>query len=80
MDLTTYQDDAVNFHTANGVTVSISKVDLDFEAFEETANVHVLEDTPSVISMRKRCMDHGYSFVWPSGKDPYLLDKNANII
>ena len=80
MDLTTCQDDAVNFHTANGVTISTSTVDLDFEAFEETANVHVLEDTPSVISMGKRCMDHGYSFVWPSGKDPYLVDKNANII
>ena len=80
MDLPTCQDDAVNFHTANGVTISTSTVDLDFEAFEETANVHVLEDTPSVISMGKRCMDHGYSFVWPSGKDPYLVDKNANII
>ena len=80
MGLTTYQDDAVNFHTANGVTVSTSKVDLDFDAFEETANVHVLQDTPSVISMGKRCMDHGYSFVWPSGKDSYLVDKNANII
>ena len=81
MDLSTYEDEAVNFHTANGVTVPISKVDLDFEAFEETANVHVLEDTPSVIiSMGKRCMDHGYSFVWPSGKDPYLVDKNANIV
>ena len=45
MDLMTYQDDAaVNFHTANGVTVSTSKVDLEFKAFEETANVHVLED------------------------------------
>ena len=81
MDLATYQDEAVNFHTANGVTVvSTSKVDLDFKAFGETANVHVLDDTPSVISMGKRCMDHGYSFVWPSGKDPYLVDKNANIV
>ena len=43
---------------------------LEFKAFEERANVHVLEDTPSVISVGKRCMDHGYSFVWPSGKDP----------
>ena len=60
--------------------MSTSKVDLEFKAFEKTANVHVLEDTPSVISMGKRCMDHGYSFIWPSGKEPYMVGQNANII
>ena len=33
-----------------------------------------------MISMGKRCVDLGYSFVWPAGKTPFMLDSNGNII
>ena len=80
MDLPTYDDTAVNFHTANGVTSSTKRSDIKFEAFDEPAQAHILEDTPSVMSMGKRCVDLGYSFIRPSGKTPYMLDSNGNII
>jgi len=80
MDLPTYDDTVVNFHTANGVTSSTRRSDIKFEAFDEPAQAHILEDTPSVMSMGKRCIDLGYSFIWPSGKTPYMLDSNGNII
>ena len=80
MDLPTYDDTVVNFHTANGVTSSTKRSDIKFEAFDEPAQAHILEDTPSVMSMGKRCVDLGYSFIWPSGKTPYMLDSNGNII
>lgn len=82
MDLPMYDDDVVSFHTANGVTVSTKKVDIGFEAFDEVASLHVLEDTPSVLTMGKRCLEHehGYSFVWPAGKNPYMIDKDGNFI
>ena len=80
MDLPTYYDTVVNFHTANGVTSSTKRSDIKFEAFDEPAQAHILEDTPSVMSMGKRCVDLGYSFIWPSGKTPYMLDSNGNII
>ena len=80
MDLPTYDDSVVNFHTANGVTCSTKRSDIKFEAFDEPAQAHILEDTPSVMSMGKRCVDLGYSFIWPSGKTPYMLDANGNII
>eukprot|EP00435_Cladocopium_sp_Y103_P013926 s811_g3.t1 len=80
MDLSTYDDEVVNFHTANGVTSSTKRSDIEFKAFDEPAQMHVLDDTPSVLSMGKRCLDLGYSFVWPSGKDPYMIDCNGNII
>ena len=69
MDLPTYDDKVVNFHTANGVTCSTKRSDIKFEAFNEPAQAHILEDTPSVISMGKRCVDLGYSFIWPSEED-----------
>ena len=33
---------------------------------------HVLESTPSIISVGKRCMDMGYSFAWSAGCLPTL--------
>ena len=80
MDLPTYDDKVVNFHTANGVTCSTKRSSIKFEAFNEPAEAYILEDTPSVISMGKRCVDLGYSFVWPTGKTPFMLDPNGNII
>ena len=80
MDLPTYDDMVVNFHTANGVTSSTKRSDIKFEAFDEPAQVHILEDTPPVMSMGKRCIDLGYSFIWPSGKTPYMIDSNGDII
>eukprot|EP00959_Pyramimonas_sp_CCMP1952_P009879 205653-Pyramimonas_sp.AAC.1 len=32
-----------------------------------------MPDTPAVILVGERCMDHGFSFVWPAGQRPYLL-------
>ena len=80
MDLPTYDDTVVNFHTANGITSSTKRSDIKFEAFDEPAQAHILEDTPSVMSMGKRCVDLGYSFIWPSGKTPYMIDSNGDII
>ena len=80
MDLPTYDDVVVNFHTANGVASSTKRSDIKFEAFDEPAHAHILEDTPSVMSMGKRCVDLGYSFIWPSGKTPYMIDPNGDII
>ena len=80
MDLPTYDDVVVNFHTANGVTSSTKRSDIKFEAFDEPAQAHILEDTPSVMSMGKRCVDLRYSFIWPSGKTPYMIDPNGDII
>eukprot|EP00435_Cladocopium_sp_Y103_P060221 s26_g22.t1 len=55
-------------------------VDLDFDTFTEPAKAHVLEDTPSVLSLGKRCMEQGYSFVWPSGREPYMISSEGNKI
>lgn len=41
---------------------------------------YVLGDTPSVLSMGKRCMQEGYSFIWLRGKDPFLVDQDGRRI
>jgi len=53
---------------------------LSFGVFDEPVHAHVLDDTPSVLSMGKRCLDQGYTFVWPAGKDPFMIDQNDMVI
>ena len=40
-----------------------------------TSQAYVLDDTPSVLSLGKRCMEEGYSCFWPSGKMPFMTTK-----
>ena len=75
-----YVSGKINFHTANGVKSTTSMVDLNFDTFNEPAKAHVLDDTPSVLSLGKRCMEQGYSFVWPSGRDPYMINSDGEKI
>ena len=80
MDIDTYQSDRVNFHTANGITSTSTMVDLDFDTFNEPAKAHVLEDTPSVLSLGKRCMEQGYTFAWPTGRELYMINSEGDKI
>ena len=80
MDMETYEDEMANFDTANGLTSTSKMTDIQFDVFEEPVRAHVLEDTPSVLSMGKRCLEQGYTFVWPSGKDPFMIDNNGLMI
>ena len=80
MDMEMYEDEMINFHTANGVTSTSKMTDIQFNVFEEPVKAHVLEDTPSVLSMGKRCLEQGYTFIWPSGKDPFMIDNSGLMI
>ena len=80
MEIDTYESSRVNFHTANGITSTSTMVGLDFDTFNEPARAHVLEDTPSVLSLAKRCMEQGYTLVWPSGREPYMINSEGDKI
>ena len=68
------------FHTANGSTATQTEAKIDLGTFDMTSQAYVLDDTPSVMSLGKRCMEEGYSFVWPSGKMPFMVTKNGERI
>ena len=67
--------DPVVFHTANGSTATNKDAEIDVGTFDITSQAYVLDDTLSVMSLGKRCMEEGYSFVWPSGKMPFMITK-----
>ena len=70
----------IMFHTANGSTATQTEAEIDLGTFDMTSQAYVLDDTPSVMSLGKRCMEEGYSFVWPSGKMPFMITKNGERI
>ena len=77
LELKVVDCDPVTFHTANGHTVTENMAELDLGTFENISNAYILDDTPSVVSLGKRCMREGYSFVWPNEQLPFLIDKNG---
>ena len=42
--------------------------------------VHLLEETPAVLSLGKLCEDHWYSFEWVSGQKPRLTKEGKTIL
>ena len=72
--------DPIMFHTANVSTATQTEAEIDLGTFDMTSQAYVLDDTPSVMSLGKRCMEEGYSFVWPSGKMPFMVTKNGERI
>ena len=56
-------------------TATQTEAEIDIGTFDVTSHAYVLDDTPSVMSLGKRCMEEGYSFVWPSGQMPFMITK-----
>ena len=77
---TLVSEEAISFQTANGVTNTDLISNFQTESFTEPINAYVLDDTPSVLSVGKRCMKQGYGFVWPPGKNPFMINPDGKRI
>ena len=55
--------------TANGKTSTKGLARLKVDGITELIEAYVLENTPSLLSLGKRCMEHGYRFTW----EPYQI-------
>ncbi len=56
----------IKLNTANGVTYAEDIVAFQIDGLEDLIEAYILESTPIVMSLGKRCMDYGYSFEWKS--------------
>ena len=64
---------AVSLITANGPVKRNQSVKLDVPEINSTLECYVLESTPPVCSVGRRCMDEGFDFHWYAGKAPYFV-------
>ena len=67
----------MSFMTANGVTQTQEVMNFRPKELNQDSKAYVLEETPAVLSVGKKCMEQGYSFIWLSGRNPYMMDDNG---
>ena len=63
----------VSLITANGPVKGNQSVKLEVPEISSTPDSYVLESTPPVCSVGRRCMDEGFDFHWYAGKAPYFV-------
>ncbi len=73
-------NDRMVFMTANGITEAREVAKCTVDSFNEEAKPFVLEQTRAVFSVGMRCMKLGYTFVWPPGKQPFMINPSGKRI
>ena len=63
----------VSLITANGPVLGDKSVNLTIPELGQSLECYVLENTPPVCSVGRRCMDEGFDFHWYAGKPPYFV-------
>ena len=67
----------VNLITANGPVQGNKSVNIPIPEFGGDLEFYLLENTPPVCSVGRRCMDEGFDFHWPRGQAPYFITPNG---
>ena len=78
MDNIQKSEEPQNFDTANGALPADEQVAMQVEGIPDNVHPYVLEDSPDVMTIGRRCVRLGYRFVWDpfSTKPYYNLPKN----
>ena len=74
------QGDPVPLATANGAVDARDRVKVNLRNKGGNFDALVLEDTPSVLSLGRLCMEEGYKFVWEPGELPQLVPPKGRAI
>ena len=70
----------LTFSTANGQTHATLCLPLHLSALGEDIEPYVLDSTPAVLSVGKRCRKMGYSFIWLAGKSPVFITPSLKAV
>ena len=70
----------IEINTANGPAVAEHGVVLQLPGMPEYVCATEMPDSPALMSVGRRCMVHGYSFVWMAGREPYFITRDASSI
>ena len=73
-------DTPICLPTAKGSTRADEVADLTVDALHKDFTPYILDETPAVLSVGVRCMEQGYSFVWPEDSKPYFIRTDHTVI
>ncbi len=68
------------FEMANGNVSSNDYTCMSILEFSQEVVLNVLISTPPVLSLGRRCMEEGFSFVWPANELPYMARPDGHIV
>ena len=72
--------DEIVFQAANGTTSTSDSIKCYVNELKETVQPFVLDETPAVFSIGRRCMKMGYSFHWICGKLPFMTTPEKEMV
>eukprot|EP00974_Lingulodinium_polyedra_P054864 5276899-Lingulodinium_polyedra.AAC.1 len=70
----------MSFNTANGITHAEKVLKIDVEECASSVQPYILDNTPNVLSVGMRCVQHGYSFIWPAKENPYFILPDDRVV
>ena len=70
----------ISLITANGSTEASEVADVKMKQLLEPCTPYLLDECPAVLSVGIKCLDQGYSFVWPANGTPILVRPDEKIV
>ena len=70
----------ITFHTANGPTVTEDVANVYVKELDERITPYILNNTPPALTVGYRCMEMGYTFIWPTGQKPFFIRPDNMIV
>ena len=70
----------VKLATANGTISTNLRVPLKTDVISDQVNPLLIDECPPILSIGQLCMETGYSFYWPAGKKPFLVNRKGKRI
>ena len=70
----------ISLITANGSTEASEVADVQMKQLLEPCTPYLLDECPAVLSVGIKCLDQGYSFVWPANGVPILVRPDEKIV
>ena len=70
----------ITFQTAAGLTPGTECLELQIEELGEIIEPYVMASTPAVLSVGRRCQEHGYSFTWVANKRPCFIAPGGYVL
>ena len=68
------------FQGVGGVSNCVTKARVAIEEFREECDYWVSGSSPALSSVGRRCIDHGFSFVWPARERPYFVTPWGTVV
>ena len=70
----------MTFDTANGSVPATEVIGLDIDELDERVHPYILPSTPALLSVGRRCMKMGYTFVWKPREEPYFITPSGKVV